>query len=364
MHGVTTSYRVDPVGEYVIGVASGRGYHLRRGRSTHLVRPGQLVVLDPSAPHSGSPAEGAAWAGRLLVIELPSARAALCDDDIPLSGLEFPAPVIGGGRLAQRFRALYRNMERSASALERQTAVLAFLADLAAWSPDARPRSSSLARKDPAVRIAMEYLHDEITRNVSLDELAAVAGTGKYQLVRRFKARTGIPPHSYQVALRVNLARRLLERGERATDVAALAGFVDQSHLTRHFRQRLGMTPARYANATSVPRSTPLPRSQRRLWWPSAAVASRFHYRERNQDQAQHAGLCCGARRSGQLVDEMCRRLLWRAGQAHSLRARRCDPPPATPSGADRGHRTSRSRAFAHWLAAASVRQRCAAMRS
>ncbi len=84
-----------------------------------------------------------------------------------------------------------------------------------------------------------------------LDELAAVAGTGKYQLVRRFKARTGIPPHSYQVALRVNLARRLLERGERATDVAALAGFVDQSHLTRHFRQRLGMTPARYANATS-----------------------------------------------------------------------------------------------------------------
>jgi AraC-like DNA-binding protein len=52
------------------------------------------------------------------------------------------------------------------------------------------------------------------------------------------------------VALRVNLARRLLERGERATDVAGLAGFADQSHLNRHFRRRLGKTPAQYAQAT------------------------------------------------------------------------------------------------------------------
>jgi transcriptional regulator GlxA family with amidase domain len=106
-----------------------------------------------------------------------------------------------------------------------------------------------LNRADPAVRTAVEYLHDDITRNVSLDELAAAAGASKYQLVRRFTAVIGVPPHTYQVALRVNLARRLLERGERATDVAGLAGFADQSHLNRHFRRRLGKTPAQYAQA-------------------------------------------------------------------------------------------------------------------
>ncbi|HEY5987443.1 MAG TPA: AraC family transcriptional regulator [Streptosporangiaceae bacterium] len=251
MRGVTTSYRVDPVGEYVIGVASGRAYHLRRGRTTCLVRPGELVVLDPSAAHSGSPAERGAWAGHLLVIELPGTRAAAAGDDNPLSGLAFPVPVIGDSALAWRFLALHRGMERQASALERQSAVLSFLAGLAAWSPDARPLGTPVARDDPAVRTAMEYLHDEITRNITLDELAAAAGTGKYQLARGFKAATGLPPHTYQVALRVNLARRLLERGERATDVAALAGFADQSHLNRHFRRRLGMTPAQYAQATA-----------------------------------------------------------------------------------------------------------------
>jgi AraC-like DNA-binding protein len=39
------------------------------------------------------------------------------------------------------------------------------------------------------------------------------------------------------------LARRLLERGEHPADVAAIAGFTDQSHLHRHFTRRLGMTP-------------------------------------------------------------------------------------------------------------------------
>jgi AraC-like DNA-binding protein len=257
MRGITTGYRADPVGEYIVGVAAGRAYRLRRGRSAQLVRPGQLVVLDPSASHSGSPAERGAWAGRLLVIELATARAVPWDGDTPLSGLAFPEPAVGDRTTARRFAALHRGMERQTSALERQSAVLMFLAGLAAWSPEAaRPEdedahAARAAHPEPAVRRALEYLRDEATRNVSLDELAAVAGLGKYHLIRRFRAATGVPPHAYQVALRVNLARRLLERGELAANVAAQTGFTDQSHLNRHFRRRLGLTPAQYAQAVA-----------------------------------------------------------------------------------------------------------------
>lgn len=255
MRGVTTSYRADPVGEYIVGVAGGRAYQLRRGRSSHLVRPGDLVVLDPSAAHAGSPAQRGAWTGRLLVIELPAQSAAHSDGGIPISNLAFPDPVIEDGALARRFLALHRGMERDVPALERQSAVLLFLTALAAWSPDAAraadagPRVTGSPRAEPGVRRALDYLRDEVTRNVTLDELAAVTGMGKYHLIRRFRAATGVPPHAYQVALRVNLARRLLERGELATHVAAQAGFTDQSHLNRHFRRRLGLTPAQYARA-------------------------------------------------------------------------------------------------------------------
>lgn len=252
---MTTGYRIDPAGAYVIGIAAGRAYHLRRGRESRIVRPGQLVVLDPSAAHSGSPAEGGAWAGRLLVIEPPDA-----DDGygMPPRGAPFPDPLVGAGHvpgpdennhgttLARCFRALHQEMEQPGSALEREGAVWSFLARLAAPGD---PADRSPAVPDPAVRAAVALLRDDIARNVTLDELAAAAGLSKYELVRRFTAGVGMPPHSYQVAMRVSLARRLLERALPPAIVAAEAGFADQSHLTRHFTRRVGLTPARYARA-------------------------------------------------------------------------------------------------------------------
>jgi AraC-like DNA-binding protein len=249
MHGITTSYRVDPIGEYVIGVASGRSYHLTRGRSRELIRPGQLVVLDPTSPHSGSPAAQAAWASRILVVELPDLQAEMNDDDEEPFDIDFPEPRVGDDRLAQRFVALHQAMERPASMLERQSGLMAFLQDLAAASPPANRRTRRLTRDDPAVRRALEHLRGDVTRNVSLDELSTIAGTSRYQLVRRFRAAFGVPPHAYQVSQRVMLARRLLERGLGAAEVATRAGFVDQSHLHRHFRRRLGITPSQYARA-------------------------------------------------------------------------------------------------------------------
>lgn len=249
IHGVTTRYRVDPVGEYVIGVASGRSYHLRRGRSTQVVRPGQLVVLDPSAAHSGSPAERGPWAGRLLVAELPDLQAEMLDTDDHVFDIGFPDPIVGDAHLARRFIGLHRDMARGASTLERQSRLLSFLEDLAVVSPAGHRRTRRAARDDPAVRRALDHLRSETTRNVSLDELSMVAGTSKYRLVRQFKDAFGVPPHAFQVSQRVILARRLLERGARAADVAAMVGFTDQSHLHRHFRPRLGMTPKQYARA-------------------------------------------------------------------------------------------------------------------
>jgi transcriptional regulator GlxA family with amidase domain len=56
-----------------------------------------------------------------------------------------------------------------------------------------------------------------------------------------------MPPHRYLLAQRILRARRLLESGEPIAAVAAATGFVDQSHLHRHFRRGLDVTPAEYA---------------------------------------------------------------------------------------------------------------------
>jgi AraC-like DNA-binding protein len=244
MRGVTTSYRFEPAGQYVVGVASVRGYRLRRGRAVRVVAPGDLVVLDPALTHQGSPAADGPWVGHLVLLDALDLRAILGSDDGPVD-VAFPDPVVGDVALTRRFLALHHASSRPASDLERQTMLHLFLADLAVAS--AASRQARLIRDNPAVRRAVDHLRSTLSLNVSLDELAALAGTDKYRLVRQFTAAVGVPPHAYQIALRVDLARRLLERGEPPAKVATEVGFFDQSHLHRHFRRRLGITPAQYA---------------------------------------------------------------------------------------------------------------------
>jgi AraC-like DNA-binding protein len=183
------------------------------------------------------------------VVELPDLQAEMSDAEDTAFDVGFGDPMIGDQALARRFVGLHQDMERGASTLERQSKLLSFLDDLSAASPTAHRHTRLASRDDPVVRCALNYLRSDITTNVSLDELSAVTGTSKYQLVRRFKDAFGVPPHAFQVSQRVMFARRLLERGERATDVATMVGFADQSHLHRHFRRRLGITPVQYARA-------------------------------------------------------------------------------------------------------------------
>jgi len=247
MEGRTTHYRVDPVGEYVVGVASWPGYRLQRGRRRNLVAPHQLVVLDPSSAHSGTPITTEPWSGRLLVIELPDVTAG--NEGVEVT---FPDLKVGGLAMAKRFMQLHETMRSVASRLERESGVAAFLHDLAQFSP-ARNVEPTRRLDVRAVRAAAQVLQDNLAVNVSLDDLACAAGTSKFHLVRQFRAVTGVPPHTFQIGQRVMHARRLLEAGRGTAEAAAITGFVDQSHLHRHFTRRLGITPGRYARAFAHP---------------------------------------------------------------------------------------------------------------
>jgi transcriptional regulator GlxA family with amidase domain len=101
------------------------------------------------------------------------------------------------------------------------------------------------------VRRAVAHLRERWDERVPLIELAAVAGLSRFELVRRFGAQVGLTPHAFQTNLRIARARALLATGTAPAGVAAACGFADQSHLTRTFRAAVGVTPARYARATT-----------------------------------------------------------------------------------------------------------------
>ncbi|MGM1058025.1 helix-turn-helix domain-containing protein [Saccharothrix sp. Mg75] len=142
--------------------------------------------------------------------------------------------------------ALHRGLVHSTDRLALQSALTILLDDLVTRHATA-PGPDDRALGPPALRRARDVLHDRLDANVSLDELAAVAGCGKYHLVRSFRQVYGVPPHRYRTLLRLDRATTMLAKGRSVADVAATLGYCDQSQLNRHFRQALGMSAGAYA---------------------------------------------------------------------------------------------------------------------
>lgn len=254
MAGHTGRYSIEPRGEYVFGHISAGAMRSRRGRERRLVGPGSLVAWDPSAPHSGVGAEGGRWFSRLIVIEAGGLDE-LVGDDPGLTGEPvFPEPVISEPELIAGFRRMHAALEAPSTRLETDELVAVWLRMAIERRSSARGGSQALpgGRDARALTLARDYIGEHFERNISLEELAAVAEIGKFRLVRLFRERTGLPPHAFLVAHRIRAARRLLERGESVARTAALTGFADQSHLHRHFVRTLGLTPGVYASTVTT----------------------------------------------------------------------------------------------------------------
>ncbi len=89
-----------------------------------------------------------------------------------------------------------------------------------------------------------DYMRANITRNMTLTELAAAVNLSPTHFARQFKLSTGRAPHQFLVQLRVSLARDLILSGQQSlATVAQQVGFADHSHMTRQFREVLGLTP-------------------------------------------------------------------------------------------------------------------------
>jgi AraC-like DNA-binding protein len=111
---------------------------------------------------------------------------------------------------------------------------------------ETRPTGHALAKGRPDRRLerARECLHEGAQgERPTLSAISAHAGLGRSQLCALFKDYYGVSIAQYGLAVRIARAETLLLRGAPAKDVAADLGFVDQAHLSRHFRRRHGMAP-------------------------------------------------------------------------------------------------------------------------
>ena len=94
------------------------------------------------------------------------------------------------------------------------------------------------------MRHVQEFIEEHLGDNLTLVSLADVAGVSASYFSHLFRNSFGVAPHQYLLKRRLDHARDLLQNNRQSiAEIASVTGFSDQSHLTRHFKRRFGVTP-------------------------------------------------------------------------------------------------------------------------
>lgn len=191
--------------------------------------PGRPVVIPPGGVHTGEPGpDGYSYISIYLTPGLL--------DDVQST--------THGPTVADAARGVCAALASPATALRRSEAVEALCSALRRDADRSPPRRGG----HRAVRRAEAMLRERWSEAVTIAELAAHAGVSRGRLIRLFREEHGLPPHAYQVNLRLHRARAMLLAGHPPAHVAAQTGFADQAHFTRHFRRTFALPPGRYAS--------------------------------------------------------------------------------------------------------------------
>ena len=100
----------------------------------------------------------------------------------------------------------------------------------------------------------IDYIHANLDEGLSLDALATVAHLSPYHFARQFRNSTGLPPHQFVIARRIDRAKQLLANNDEVSlaQVALEVGFSDQSQFSNHFRRLAGMTPRQFRSTAGI----------------------------------------------------------------------------------------------------------------
>ena len=223
------------------------------GRGMVEAQAGDLISSNPGEVHDGEPLGGGTRRWQMLYLE-PEAAA----DGLGLAStgaLDLARPVFQDPPLRAALQRLFSQLAawrqagmEGAEALACGEALATVMAALGRHAgtprrPHAEPAAGPLT-------IVRERLADDLLHAPTLDELAALAGCSRFQLLRRFQQLHGLPPHAWLLQQRLERARQLIRQGHGLAQAAADAGFADQSHLTRHFSRQFGYTPGAWRAAT------------------------------------------------------------------------------------------------------------------
>lgn len=238
-HAHISRYAFEPHTHEAFGIgAIEAGAERFRYRGTQYVAPANSVVtMNPDELHTGEAAADDGWRYRMVYLDPQLLEEVTGTRHWWFSDVMRHDP-LRTRQICTQIHGLWHTDDPLA-----QQGILLDLIDTFRPLAHHAPQCTEGTHRFERVR---DYLHDNYMHSLTLDELANVAALSPYHFQRQFKAHFHVTPHQMLMAIRLWRAKAFLTQGLPAADVAAMTGLTDQSHLTRAFTHRYGITPVRY----------------------------------------------------------------------------------------------------------------------
>jgi AraC-like DNA-binding protein len=231
----------------IIWVRHGRAVFECRGQRVFL-STGDACAISPYEFHSGGSYDGEPVS--FCLIHVP--QRVLPPEFLPAyfgycrSGMGVPIKLIprrSGARLLPDFVAALLSDHDVQGQLRTVSAGLEAIVEA-----EARRRAEIMFGpvRHPAIEHVKSIIHSRYAEPLNVEALACEVNLNERYLISLFRSATGIPPHQFQIAVRVDNARRLLPSATPLSTIATASGFADQSHFNRHFKRQYGFTPGAF----------------------------------------------------------------------------------------------------------------------
>jgi AraC-like DNA-binding protein/mannose-6-phosphate isomerase-like protein (cupin superfamily) len=230
---------------YVIGFIESGQRKLSCKNKEYRVGPGDLLLFNPYDNHFCEQIDETPLDYRCINIKPEIMRDVVLEITGKQDTLYFKQPVVCRCEQVKALAELHQMLMLEEKEFNKDEAFLFLIEQLVEeygnWESD---RDRVEINED--IETICDYLEEHFKERISLDDLCALIGCGKYYLVRAFTKTKGITPYRYLETVRINQAKHLLENGVEPIEIAHQTGFSDQSHFSNFFKEFIGITPKQY----------------------------------------------------------------------------------------------------------------------
>jgi AraC-like DNA-binding protein len=231
------SYKNHAHKEYAVGVTLRGIQQYKLDGRLQLSHPNGVMLFNPEQAHDGRAYDARGLDYIMLYID-PDLLLEVTEKKEPVL---FSTPIVYDNNLKQKILRLAHAILNEKDE--------AYCSELLLSLTDCLNQTSLTReyKKDNAlIGKAKDMLHTNLEGVLTLNEICKELDLSKFQFIRSFKAHTGISPYQYYLNCKVERAKQLIEKNKDIYTAVAECGFVDLTHLNKHFKSVYGTTAFEY----------------------------------------------------------------------------------------------------------------------